>query len=269
MRFGAMDFLPTGDAAVITTWSGDVWLVQNLDEDLQSLEWTRIAAGLNQPLGISVRDGEIYVLGRDQVTHLQDLNDDWVTDHYVNFNNDIMNSEHFHEPVSGLQRDAAGNFYYLKAARHAKDAIHPHHGTLVKVAADGSSSQILASGFRAPNGLSIEPDGVFFCSDQEGHWMPANRINRITTGGFYGNNWTGTPMEDRDTYDLPLAWIHPTIDRSPSSQLRVTNPNWGDLNGRLLGCPMGRAAFTSSWKMKSTVCTRGGWFRCPSRYQPA
>ncbi|MCH2132223.1 MAG: hypothetical protein MK116_00585 [Phycisphaerales bacterium] len=240
MRFGAVDFLPGTDAAVVSTWSGDVWLVEGLDDPaLEELTWTRIASGLSQPLGLRVRDGEIFVLGRDQITRLRDLNGDWVTDFYENFNNDTMNSEHFHEPASGLQTDAAGHFYYLKAARHAKDAIHPHHGTLVKVEADGSRSTILASGFRAPNGLAVEPDGAFFGSDQEGHWMPANRLNRITDGGFYGNNWTGTPMTDLDTYDPPLAWVHPTVDRSPSSQIRVTTPAWGDLNGRLLGLSYG------------------------------
>ena len=239
MRFGALDFLPEEGTAVITTWSGDVWLVQGIDENLESLKWTRIASGLNQPLGICARGDEILVLGRDQVTSLIDVNDDWLTDHYVNINSDTMNTEHFHEPVNGLQCDALGNLYYVKAARHAKDALHPHHGTLQKISADGKTSEVLASGFRAPMGLAVEPDGVFFCSDQEGHWMPANRINRITPGGFYGNNWTGTPMEDQDAYDLPLAWVHPSIDRSPSSQLRVTNPGWGDLNGRLLGLSYG------------------------------
>ena len=239
MRFGALDFLPEEETAVITTWSGDVWLVQGIDENLESLKWTRIASGLNQPLGICARGDEILVLGRDQVTSLVDVNDDWLTDHYVNINSDTMNTEHFHEPANGLQCDALGNLYYVKAARHAKDALHPHHGTLQKISADGKTSEVLASGFRAPMGLAVEPDGVFFCSDQEGHWMPANRINRITPGGFYGNNWTGTPMEDQDAYDLPLAWVHPSIDRSPSSQLRVTNPGWGDLNGRLLGLSYG------------------------------
>jgi hypothetical protein len=239
MRFTALDFLPGRDSAVAATWSGDVWRVDGLDGDLDELIWTRIAAGLSQPLGIRVRDGEVFVLGRDQITRLHDLDGDGVTNFYENFNADTMNSEHFHEPASGLQTDAAGNFYFLKAARHAKDAVHPHHGVLVKVSANGAESTVLASGFRAPNGLAVEADGSFFGSDQEGHWMPANRINRIVPGGFYGNKWTGGEGRDREDYDPPLTWVHPTVDRSPSSQIRVNMPSWGDLNGRLLGLSYG------------------------------
>ncbi|MAT81723.1 MAG: hypothetical protein CMJ29_08775 [Phycisphaerae bacterium] len=240
MRFGALDLLPQANASLVTTWSGDVWLVEGLDADLEDIQWTRIASGLNQPFGISVQDNnDVLVLGRDQVTSLRDVNEDRLIDHYVNFNNETMNTEHFHEPASGLQRDAEGNLYYVKAARHAKDALHPHHGTLIRIPADGSESEVIASGFRAPMGLTVDGGGVYFCSDQEGHWMPANRINRIEEGGFYGNNWTGTPMEDRQTYDPPLVWIHPSVDRSPSSQVRVPGTGWGDLNGRLLGMSYG------------------------------
>ena len=79
--------------------------------------------------------------------------------------------------------------------------------TLIRISDEGTESTVLASGFRAPNGLFV--DEVFFCSDQEGHWMPANRINRIEPGGFYGNKWTGHEDRDRSDYDRPLLWIHP------------------------------------------------------------
>ncbi len=239
MRFGAMDFLPGEDGLVVTTWSGDVWLIESTDDDRSILQWTRIASGLNQPLGIVVRNGQILVLGRDQVTRLIDLDGDSITDFYENVNNDTMNSEHFHEPATGLQVDSIGQLYYLKAARHAKEACHPHHGTLVRISEDGSESTVLASGLRAPNGLYLDGEEVYFCSDQEGHWMPANRINRIEHGGCYGNKWTGHEDRNRDDHEPPLVWIHPSVDRSPSSQIRINDSAWGSLDGRLLGLSYG------------------------------
>ena len=239
MRFGSMDFIPGQNSIVITTWSGDVWLIEFDKDDESSAHWTRIASGLNQPLGIAMRDGEILVLGRDQVTRLVDLNGDFVTDFYENVNNDTMNSAHFHEPATGLQVARNGDLFYLKAARHAKDACHPHHGTLVRISADNLESTVLASGFRAPNGLLLDQENVFFCSDQEGHWMPANRINRVEPGGFYGNKWTGHEARERNTFDRPLTWIHPRVDRSPSAQLRIDDSSWGVLNGRLIGLSYG------------------------------
>lgn len=241
MRFGDFDFLDDGKAAAISTWNGDVWRVDGIDQDLDALVWQRIASGLSQPLGLKTRGDEILVIGRDQVTRLVDSNGDRETDRYEAFNVDTMNAPHFHEPTSGLQVDAAGNLYYMKGARHALLASHPQHGTTIKMSPDGEKSEIVASGFRAPNGLWVDADGVIFGTDQEGHWTPANRINRVVPGGFYGYNWSGTELgkEPRAEYDPPLCWLHPTVDRSPAGLVRVPQDTWGDLAGRLLGISYG------------------------------
>ena len=84
----------------------------------------------------------------------------------------------------GLQTDAEGNFYYAKAARHGLTAVVPQHGTLLRVSKDGSRTEILATGFRAPNGVCLNPDGTFFLTDQEGFWTPKNRINWVKRGGL-------------------------------------------------------------------------------------
>ena len=68
------------------------------------------------------------------------LNGDEEIDFYENFNNDHQVTEHFHEFAMGLQRDAAGNFYYAKSARHALPAVVPHHGTLLRVSPDDPES---------------------------------------------------------------------------------------------------------------------------------
>jgi len=246
MRFGDFDFLDGGASAAISTWNGDVWRVDGLDDSLDELRWQRIASGLSQPLGLLTRgegdEEEILVLGRDQITRLNDIDGDGETDHYEAFNADAMNSPHFHEPAGGLQEGSDGNIYYLKAARHAKLPAHPRHGTLIQVSSDGSTSKIVASGFRAPNGVAVDSDGIAWGSDQEGHWMPANRINRIAPGSFHGNNWSGVMLgidEMRTEYDPPLCWIHPTVDRSPAAQVRVPEGVWGDLSGKLLGVSYG------------------------------
>ena len=45
----------------------------------------------------------------------------------------------------------------------------------------------MATGFRAANGVCLNPDGTWIVTDQEGHWNPKNRINYVKEGGFYGN----------------------------------------------------------------------------------
>ena len=131
---------------------------------------------------MKVVDGQIYVGCRDQIVRLRDLNGDGETDFYECFNSDHQVTEHFHEFAMGLQTDAEGNFYYAKAARHGLTAVVPQHGTLLKVSKDGGPTEILATGFRAPNGVCLNPDGTFFLTDQEGFWT-AQEPDQLGQGG--------------------------------------------------------------------------------------
>jgi cytochrome c5 len=241
IRPGAFDFTPDGRSAALCTWNGDVWLVQDIDDDLSNVRWKRIAAGLFQPLGLIIVEGVIHVACRDQIARLHDLNGNGEIDWIENFNNDHQVTEHFHEFAMGLQTDHNGDFYYTKAARHAKPALVPHHGTLLKVSRDGRTTRILANGFRAPNGVCLNPDGTFFLSDQEGHWIPKNRLNRVSPGGFYGNLWSyGAPASVSDNaMEEPVVWITNDLDRSPAEMLWVTSDAWKPLQGSLLSLSYG------------------------------
>jgi hypothetical protein len=188
-RFTGLDFFADGRIAVCS-WDGDVWIVER-EPGSTTLRWQRIASGLFQPLGLKIVDGKIF-LCRDQLAVLHDLNGDGETDFYECLNNDHQVTEHFHEFAMGLANRRAGNFYYAKSARHALPAVVPHHGTLLRVSRDGSRTDIIANGFRAANGVCLNPDGSFVVTDQEGHWNPKNRINWVTLDPsgrpkFYGN----------------------------------------------------------------------------------
>ena len=233
MRFGGIDFFPDGKRVALCTWNGDVWIVSGVDGDLANLTWQRIATGLFQPLGLQIVDGAIYVLGRDQITRLHDLNGDGETDFYENFNNDCMTSEHFHEFALDLKFGPDGNFYYIKCACHGLPASHPHHGTLMRVSRDGSKLEVVARGFRAANGLGVGPHGEFTCIDNQGYWMPGNRINWIKPGGWYGNQWAWNP-EGRTNYDEPLCWMHNFVDRSGGTQLWVPTDQWGPFHDEVI-----------------------------------
>jgi hypothetical protein len=120
-----------------------------------------------------------------------------------------------------------------KSARHARDSLVPQHGTLLRVSADGSETKILANGFRAANGVCVNPDGSFFVTDQEGHWNPMNRINRVTEGGFYGKVFV-VPHEQVDGHwqggmcRLPL----------PQFPTGVMRARFHPGNGQMYACGM-------------------------------
>jgi putative heme-binding domain-containing protein len=241
-----IDFFSDGRMAVCT-WDGDCWIVEEKKSgDQISLQWQRIASGMFQPLGLKIVKEKIYVTCRDQLAILHDLNGDGETDYYECFNNDHQVTEHFHEFAMGLQTDDAGNFYYAKSGCHGKAAIIPHHGTLLEVSADGSQTKILATGFRAANGVCLNPDGSFVVTDQEGFWNPKNRINWVTrseTGepNFYGNMLGYHDVTDTSDAAMvpPLCWITNEFDRSPAELLWVDSERWGSLNGSLLNLSYG------------------------------
>ena len=253
MRFTGLDFFDDGDSAAVCAWDGDVWLVKGLSQlngkaggqaaakEKPALTWQRIASGLFQPLGLKTVGGKIHVTCRDQLVILHDLNGDGETDFYENFNNDHQVTEHFHEFAMGLQVDDDGNFYYAKSARHALPAIVPQHGTLLRISPDGSRTDILANGFRAANGVCLNPDGSFIVTDQEGHWNPKNRINRVKPGGFYGNMFGYHDVTDSSdsAMEQPVCWITNAFDRSPAELLWVTSSRFGPIEGSLLNLSYG------------------------------
>jgi putative heme-binding domain-containing protein len=249
VRPTGLDFYSDPDRAAVCAWDGDVWLVSGLSKlDMPAedgkpppLTWQRIACGLFQPLGVKIIDDVVYVTCRDQLVILRDTNGDGETDFYECFNNDHQVTDHFHEFAMGLQVDEAGNFYYAKSARHALPAVVPHHGTLLRISPDGSRTDILATGFRAANGVCLNPDGTFVVTDQEGHWNPKNRINWVTPGGFYGNMFGYHDVADAsdEAMQQPLCWITNEFDRSPAELVWVPKDCWGPLAGSLLNLSYG------------------------------
>lgn len=229
MFVSGVDFLPDGDAAICTI-HGDVWLVSGVDESLQKLTWRRFATGLFQPLGLRVRDGKIYVLGRDQITVLHDENGDGEADFYENFFNNISTSTGGHDYVTCLEQDAAGNFYYVDPKG------------VQRISADGEIKETLAAGLRNPNGLGVGPGPTITTAPQQGEWTPSSAIFEVRPGAHYGYGGPRANSERPLGYDAPLCWLPHAFDNSSSSQVWVPEGAWGALGGKMLHLLWGRCA---------------------------
>jgi hypothetical protein len=244
IRPSGLDFFPDGRCAVCTL-NGDVWIVSGIDKNLEHLTWRRFAAGLYEPLGLKIVNNEIYLLGRDQITRLHDLNNDGEADFYENFNNDQITSPIYHAFAFDLQVDSRGSFFYVVDG-NAVPLNVPLHGCVLKVSPDGSKSEVYATGLRAANGTGMGPNDELVCSDNQGHWTPVCRINLIKPGGFYGYN--GDPRvvtkadiaRQRRSYDVPLCWIPYEKDNSTGGQAFATDPRWGPLHGLMLSTSYGK-----------------------------
>ncbi len=245
MRFGGFDFFSDGRAA-ISTWSGDVWIVSGIDDGLEKVTWKRYAAGLFHALGLKIVNDQVYVLGRDQITRLHDFNGDGEADYYECFNNEAMITQNFHEFTFDLHTDPEGNFYFIKGGPvppggRGWQKITPHHGCIFKVSKDGSKLDVVARGFRAPNGMGVGPNGEITCGDNEGTWTPTCPINWIKQGGFYGvPDFAGKPKaEFPKVRDNPLCWLPRDIDNSNGGQAWITGKSFGPLSGSLLHASYG------------------------------
>ncbi len=300
LRPGGHDFLPDG-TCVVANISGDVWLVSGLDEKLEHVKWKRFATGLFQPLGCKVVDGQIYVLGRDQITRLHDMNKDGEADFYENFNNECVVTENYHEFALDLQTDSKGNFFYAKGSPWTPTNTSPHQGTMLKVSKDGSKMEIFATGLRAPNGLGMGPGDVLTCSDNQGHWMPSNRLNIVKQGGFYGMTpaahreltfkkgdgsefkanpsseaarkefhtefWGNSPIPVNG-YDLPLMWLPMDIDNSSGGEVWVPAGNkWGPWGGKMLQMSYGKCALFGVMQETVDGVEQGGLVRFPNKFR--
>ena len=95
-------------------------------------------------------------------------------------------------------------------------------------------TEILATGFRAPNGVCLNPDGTFFLTDQEGFWIPEEpdqpassaAASTATCGAI-----TTSPTPPTRRWSRRVCWITNAFDRSPAELLRVTGDRLGPAQG--------------------------------------
>ena len=230
MRIGGLGFLPDG-RAVVCTLTGDVWLVEGVDTDLDELRWTRFAAGLNQALGLLVQDGKILVAGRDQITRLHDLNNDGEADFYECVSNQFETSPG-NDVLTNLNTDDQGTLYFS-----------PVKTGIVKLPAQSRQPETLASGFRNCNGLGITADGkIVLATSQEGRWTPATGIFEIGNASSPTYHGLEGPRKEAGQYGyaLPLCFVPRGVDNSPGAMAFLpADSRFGPLAGKIIGTSFG------------------------------
>lgn len=249
VRMSDFDFFPGGDRALLSTWDGDIWHVSGLN-DFKTITWKRYATGFFEPLGLRIIDGIPHIAGRDAIWQAVDTNDDHEADLFTIFNNDVLITNNFHEFQFGLETDHDGNFYFAKASPvrpggRGFDKIVPHNGAFIKVSADGSTLEVLATGLRAPGGIGVGPNGEITTGENEGTWQPCCKINYFeptsSTKGFFGveNARHGVETE----YTKPLCYLPMNVDNSGGGQLWIPeHSNLGIPTGELLHLSYGQSS---------------------------
>ncbi|MEO1524746.1 MAG: DUF6797 domain-containing protein [Planctomycetota bacterium] len=226
---GGHGFLPDG-SALVCTMQGDVWRVSEFRHPSRNATWRRFASGLHHPLGMVIDEEGIFVLCRDQITRLHDLNHDGEADFYECFSNAFVTSPAGHDYICGLERDVEGNFYTASGNQG-----------LVRISNDGERAEVLATGFRNPDGIGLTAGGMVTVPCSEGGWTPASMICAIEPSGDsktiphfgYGGPRNG------DIPSLPLAYLPRGLDNSSGGQVFVSSDRWGPLEGKQIHLSFG------------------------------
>ncbi len=223
------DWFQDGTMAVATV-HGEIWLAKNVDKELKNVRWKRYATGLYQPLGIKIVDDKVHVLCRDQIVRLHDRNGNDEADFYECFHSDVTTSTGVHDYVCCLEADRHGNFYYI----HANDGV-------IRVAPDGKSSSVVATGFRNPNGMGVRKDGLVTAAPQEGEWTPASMVCEVIEGRHYG--YRGPKEKTLQSplgYEKPLVYLPRLLDNSSGGQFWSDSDRWGILKNQLFHLSYGK-----------------------------
>ncbi|MCX6852178.1 MAG: cytochrome c [Verrucomicrobia bacterium] len=248
-----------GDAAGVT-FDGDVWLISGLKGDLEKVTWKRFASGLHEPMSLVVRrsaedgrskmgDGadktspsanshlpsaEILVFDRNGIWKLVDTNGDKECDRYEMFCNLFAQTAETREFPNSMKLGPKGELYISKGGQEGT-TYGKHNGTVIKIAADGKSMEVIGYGLRQPF-IGVNPKtGLVTASDQQGNYVPSTPLHIISDHHYYGHLPTIAPKEKYpETITEPLTWLPHPVNPSGVTQTWLIDAKMGPVNGELI-----------------------------------
>ncbi|MCK0136065.1 c-type cytochrome [Arenibacter sp. S6351L] len=262
-KIGGLAFLPDG-RLLFTTWDteGGVYVLDGFqDGDSTKINKKRIAAGLQEPLGIEVVDGKIFVVQKHELTQLIDVNNDDIIDEYRAICNTWGVTDDFHEFAFGLLYDKGYFYVSLSMAMRllATEKQKKDRGRTLKIAPNGSFERI-NFGLRTPNGIGRGVDGELFVTDNQGEWLPANKLIHVKKGEYHGMAWGLLDrLEEPPKMVQPTLWLPDTeIGNSPSEPIIMKD---GPYKGQMLHGDVSHGGIKRDFLEKINGSYQGAVFR--------
>lgn len=196
LEVGSVELLPDNRLAV-STRRGEIWLVSEpFADDPANMKWTRFAHGLHEVLGVSYRDGWLYITQRGDVSRLKDTDGDDVADLFEVVNDGWEVSGDYHEYAFGSKFDKDDNLWVVLCLTGSFSSQCKYRGWCVRVTPDGKLIPT-TSGIRSPGGIGPDAHGHMFYTDNQGPWNGTCALKHLKPGKFVGHpggfSW----------YDLP------------------------------------------------------------------
>jgi hypothetical protein len=229
-RVGALDFLPNGDL-VVATWDGfgnsagttrpgRVYILKNVQTgDSPQVTYTQLGTNnMNEPLGLKVVNGEMYMMEKDSLVHLVDANKDQVLDSKVKVasgwsRNLGDNSGEDLQFMHGLVRTPAGKLIGGMATRWNGGPVTStgvnasHDGCIVGFELGRTDYDVVACGIRSPDGIVIGPEDGIFVTDNNGNYVPASKLVHVKQGRFFNVYHSPASPYESTTVSRPVIWM--------------------------------------------------------------
>src|SRR5207244_7469798 len=158
-------FFKYGRAAA-GTFDGDVWMIAGLRGELSEVSWRRFASGLHEPLGICIREDDLFVFDRNGIWRLRDSAGRGEADVHELFSNAFAQTAETREFATGMRLAPDGSFIIAKGGQQSS-TIGKHNGTVMRVSPDGREGTVLGWGLRMPF-IGVHPKtGLVTASDQQ------------------------------------------------------------------------------------------------------
>ncbi len=246
LRNGGLDFLSDG-RLVASDWGSDmtvtgkVYIISGMGgKDSSGVTYKVFAQSLKEPLGLKVVNDTIYVMCKDGLYMLPDADKNGLADENRkivsgwSYPLNSSNGERWHLFAFGLlYKD--GFFYGTLASEYPPSSDQgKDRGSLIKMDPKKGTFEIVVGGLRTPNGIAFGPEGEIFGTDNQGHWLPANKLNHFVKGRNYGmHNDPANPYDiSRVPQSPPVVWLEEgQIGLSPSQPAYVTH---GPYSGQFL-----------------------------------
>lgn len=186
MELGSIALLPDREIAV-TSRRGDLWICSGAyEDDLSKVTWRKFAEGLHEPLGMSWKDGWLYLAQRPEVTRLRDSDGDGRADTFETLSSGWSIKGDYHEYAFGSEPDKNGDIWVVLCLTGSFTADVPWRGWCVRVTPDGRMIPT-CSGIRSPGGIGFNAEGDAFYTDNQGVWNGSSSLKWLKPGSFQGN----------------------------------------------------------------------------------
>jgi mono/diheme cytochrome c family protein len=224
---------------LFTTWEGDL-VSLNLDAARLNGKppFKRIARGLSGPMGLAFSKGRIFATEKNQVTELIDADGDGALETYRCISHDWPATIDYHEYLFGAVIQDS-HIYFANSVAMAIRNTHNRQaylrGSVIKVHIDTGETEAVAGGLRTANGIGVGPGRSILLTDNQGEWLPANKLVHLQPEAFYEFR-SRPPWHpfDRPVATPPAVWLpHTEIAMSPTEP-GLLPESWGPYAGQVI-----------------------------------